>query len=102
MLLIENEVSKQYNELNKYEIHYQKNQAVKKVSKEFALQYNLKMNNMVANRMLAASSYIADFWFSAWVDAGQPILKSEKELNIKIDYEAPLPLNNKTIKGHED
>ena len=35
---------------------------------------------MVERRMRAAIKMIGDFWYTAWVDAGQP------DLNLLIDY----------------
>lgn len=43
-------------------------------SKEFCRHYHRLMAGMVASRMRQSAKCVADFWFTAWVDAGQPDL----------------------------
>ena len=52
--------------------------------KEFAREYQLRMNGLVEKRMRDAITAIASSWYSAWVDAGSPDLESEK-----IDFQLP-------------
>ncbi len=47
---------------------------VKVYSKEFSSQYHHKLNGMVERRMKSAIKMVADFWYTCWVDAGQPDL----------------------------
>lgn len=47
---------------------------VRVYSKDFSLKYHRKLNGMVERRMKAAIKMIADFWYTCWVDAGQPDL----------------------------
>jgi hypothetical protein len=49
-------------------------QTVKVFSKEYAKAYHKLLNGMVERRMKAAIKCIGDFWYTAWVDAGQPDL----------------------------
>lgn len=41
---------------------------------DFAKAYALKLGNTVNERMMDATKTVADFWFTAWVDAGCPNL----------------------------
>lgn len=43
-------------------------------SREFTLAFHLGMNNMVEEHMRLAVKSVGDFWFTAWVNAGQPDL----------------------------
>lgn len=45
-------------------------------SKEFCKLYSDKLNGLVERRMRAAIFSVGSFWYSAWVDAGQPNLDS--------------------------
>ncbi|WP_293741680.1 zinc dependent phospholipase C family protein [uncultured Pedobacter sp.] len=49
---------------------------LKQYSRAYAKAYHDKMNNMVEKQMRAAILTTGSFWYSAWVDAGQPVLKN--------------------------
>jgi hypothetical protein len=62
-------------------------QTVKVYSTEYSKAYHELLQGMVERRMRASIKMIGDFWYTAWVDAGQPDLKklidytpSEEEL----------------------
>ena len=61
-------------------IHEMRSQStVRTYSREFARAFEDGLNNMVERQMRLAVKSIGDFWFTAWVDAGQPDLyKLEK------------------------
>lgn len=56
-------------------------QTQKVVAQEYAAAYHTAMHGMVERRMRAAVKMVGDFWYSAWVEAGQPDLK------VLIDYQ---------------
>jgi hypothetical protein len=43
-------------------------------SREFAIEFEKRSNNMVERNMRTAVFYVASFWYTAWVNAGQPDL----------------------------
>ena len=43
-------------------------------SPEYSLQYNRKLNGMVEKQMRLAAETTANFWYTAWVNAGKPDL----------------------------
>lgn len=47
---------------------------VRTYSREFARDFHIGMNHMVERQMQLAVKSIGDFWFTAWVNAGQPDL----------------------------
>ena len=49
---------------------------VKQYSTEYTLKYNTRLNDMVERRMRQSIYAVASFWFTAWVNAGQPDLKN--------------------------
>ena len=68
-------------------------------SYDFSKAYHDKLNGMVERRMKAAIKMVGDFWFTCWVDAGQPVLTGE-ELN-EIQKEE-LKINPKLkVRNHE-
>lgn len=51
-------------------------QIVRSFSPAFVKAYNQKLNGMVARRMRRAIHAVSSLWYTAWVNAGQPDLKS--------------------------
>ena len=49
-------------------------QTIKVKSADFSAAYHDKLNGMVERRLRKSVKTIGDLWYSAWVDAGQPIL----------------------------
>jgi hypothetical protein len=64
----------------KYSFETKGRQTVKVYSREYAKAFHRVLDGMVERRMRAAIKMIGDFWYTAWVDAGQP------ELKLLIDY----------------
>jgi len=46
----------------------------KMYSEKYALAYHAELNGLVERRMRQSILAVGSFWFSAWVDAGQPLL----------------------------
>jgi hypothetical protein len=59
----------------KYSFETKGKQTVKVYSPEYARAYHAALNGMVEQQMRAAVRMIGNFWYSAWIDAGQPDLK---------------------------
>ena len=63
---------------------------VKVHSYEFSKEYHQRLNGMIERQMLKSIKMIGHFWYTCWVDAGQPDLSklidfefSEEELEIR-------------------
>ncbi len=74
VLKIEKELSLEFPSDQKYSFEQRGNTTVSVYSKEFCKIYHQRMNGMVERRMQAAIHAIGSFWYTAWVDAGQPDL----------------------------
>jgi hypothetical protein len=75
---------------------------VKVYSREFSSAYHSALNQMVERRMKKAIFMVGCFWYTAWVDAGQPDL--EFTVNQRIDLQPQLDslaklMQGETIKG---
>ncbi len=86
VLRFEKELSMKFGE-KKYSFEAKGKQTIKVFSREYAKAYHEVLNRMVERRMRVCIRRIGSFWYSAWVDAGQPDLKkmlahkpSEEEL----------------------
>jgi len=49
---------------------------IRQYSTAYAMAYNKKLNDMVERRMRQSIYAVASFWYTCWVDAGQPDLKN--------------------------
>ena len=75
----------------------------KNYSGDFAKAYGLKLGSTVNERMLDASRTVADFWFTAWVDAGCPDVSDlqviDKQDKAKLKSEKSFWKKNELIKN---
>lgn len=73
VLLIERTVSQRMGD-RKYAFETRNRQTIKVYSREFSEACHRELNGMVERQMRTAVKMVADFWYTAWVDAGQPSL----------------------------
>lgn len=76
VLCCEAELNASFPAYRKYSFSERNNTVVKQYAKEYSKAYHDSMNGMVARQMRAAILSIGSFWYSAWVDAGQPELEN--------------------------
>jgi hypothetical protein len=74
VLLFERELTKSFGEERKFSIDERNGVTLKVYSKAFSKAYHEKLNNQVNRQMRASIQMVADLWFTAWVNAGQPKL----------------------------
>lgn len=55
---------------------------VKVISKEYASQFSAMINGMVERQMRRAVLMVGSFWYTAWVNAGQPDLSGIEDKDI--------------------
>lgn len=74
VLRIERELSAQWPEDRKYSFEDRARSTGRTYSQEFTRAYEEAMGGMVERRMNEAIIVLGSFWYTAWVDAGQPDL----------------------------
>ncbi len=76
-------ISSSMSEEAKYTFETRGNTQVKTYSEPFCKAYHQSMNGMVERRMRQSIEMVGSFWYTCWVDAGQPNLNSvkPKEMN---------------------
>ncbi|SFT51283.1 hypothetical protein SAMN05216474_0994 [Lishizhenia tianjinensis] len=72
VLLFEKQLTEEFGEERKYSFEKRGNQTVRVYSKAFSEAYHNRLNGMVERRMREAILAVASFWYTAWVDGGQP------------------------------
>lgn len=74
VLRCEREASSQIRPDQKYAFEERRGLLVRQYSTNYATLYNSKLNKMVERRMRQSIFAVASFWYTAWVNAGQPQL----------------------------
>lgn len=75
VLNFERELSKQFSADQKYSFENRNGKVIRQYSTAFTVAFNKKLDGMVERRMRLSIQSIASFWYTAWVNAGQPDLK---------------------------
>lgn len=76
VLLFEKELTKQFGDDKKYAFEERNGKTIRQYSSAFTIAFNKKLDGMIERRMRQSIYAIASFWYTAWVNAGQPDLKS--------------------------
>ncbi len=70
----EKSLSKSISEDKKYSFEDRNGVTSRVYSKFFALKFEKRLNGQVERQLRKSIKMVADFWYSSWVDAGQPDL----------------------------
>jgi hypothetical protein len=76
VLKVEKALSRSFPPDGRYAFEERNGLVVKQYSSAYTIAYNNKLNDMVERRMRQSIFAVASFWYTAWVNAGQPDLKS--------------------------
>lgn len=74
MFAAEKEVSKNFTDSTKYFKQVRWGRERRFYTKAFAIEYNKVLAASINKQLLLSANQIADFWYTAWVDAGSPDL----------------------------
>lgn len=106
-LAIEKRVNKSFPSDRKYSYSERNGKVIKQYSEEYSRAYHDALSGMVETQIKKAILATGCFWYSAWVEAGQPDLKniSRKDVDMQeqkeTESEHQLYLEGK-VKGRED
>jgi hypothetical protein len=76
VLKVEKALGQSFPADRRYAFEERNGMVVKQYSSAYTIAYNNKLNNMVERRMRQSIFAVASFWYTAWVNAGQPDLKT--------------------------
>ena len=84
-LSIEKRLTKTFPSDRKYTFNERNNKVIREYSIDFSAAYHKELNGMVERQMRKSILNIGSFWYSAWVDAGQPNMKRliKKEISLE-------------------
>ncbi|WMJ75033.1 zinc dependent phospholipase C family protein [Cytophagaceae bacterium ABcell3] len=83
VLTLEKMLNDRFPSDKKYSFEERGNSTIKVYSQEYATEYRRMLNNMVEKRLRASIKLVASFWYTCWVDAGQPDLGNTKIPNLE-------------------
>ncbi|HEX2534333.1 MAG TPA: zinc dependent phospholipase C family protein [Chitinophagaceae bacterium] len=66
----------------KYAFEQRGNQTIRQYSAAFSRAYDRALNGMIGRRLRQSITAVASFWFTAWVNAGQPDLSALTSVSI--------------------
>ncbi|MEM6377768.1 MAG: zinc dependent phospholipase C family protein [Bacteroidota bacterium] len=108
VLIIEKELSQRFPEDQQFCYEERLGRTIRTQCKEYAMAYQSRLNGMIEDRMQDAILSIGSAWFTAWIDAGQPDLRSigtNTDVIVKKEEQLMKELNDAfkggTIKGRE-
>jgi hypothetical protein len=70
----ETAASRQFTDSTKFRVQVRRGREVKSYTSEFAKAYSKLLGKTINDQLLNSADMIADFWYTAWVDAGKPNL----------------------------
>ena len=76
VMQFEKALTEKFDDSKKYAFEERGQTLVRVYSYNFSRAYHRKLNGMVERQMRKAIKMTADLWYTAWVDGGQPDLKS--------------------------
>lgn len=86
----ETEVSKQFTEAKKYRVQQRNGKDVKYYTSGFAKAYSAALGNMINQQLINSANMVADFLYTAWVDAGKPDLNKLPKAKLSTKKEEQL------------
>lgn len=76
VLQLEKEVSRGFVDSTKYRVQVRRGKEERRYSTAFARAYANALKPTINDQLLASADVIADFWYTAWVDAGKPDMEA--------------------------
>lgn len=106
VLRLEKTLSEQFPTDQRFAFEERNGTLIKQYSSAYTRRYNHLLNNMVERRMRQSIFAVASLWFTAWVNAGQPDLKTLhsttfSEADIKEFDSLNIQWKNGVVKGRD-
>jgi len=96
VLLFERELTKTFPADQKFSFEERNGVVIRQYSSAFTIAFNKKLDNMIERRMRQSIASVASLWYTAWINAGQPDLKSLARQQVsETDMKEFDDLNNK-------
>jgi hypothetical protein len=101
VLQYEIELSKKFSTDKKFAFEDRNGKVVRQYSTSYSLAYNEMLKGMIERRMRSSIYSVASFWYTAWVDAGQPDLTKLSSKTFSEEDLKEFELLNKAWRSNE-
>jgi hypothetical protein len=103
VLLFDKELSLEFEQDKQYSYEKRGTKTIKVKSADYSLAYHTKLDGMVERRLRLSIISIGNLWYSAWVDAGQPILEGMQKSDNPFTNEIiiDLKITPDDARGHQ-
>ena len=95
----ERELTEAFAANKKYTLEERNGRTIQNYSREFSKAFHEQLDGQVERRMRASVKMVADYWYTAWVDAGQPNL--DELIDIKFTKEELKQMKEEKKKWRE-
>jgi hypothetical protein len=107
VLKYENELNKKFPPDKKFSFEDRNGKVVRQYSSAYTIAYNEMLKGMIERRMRLSIYSVASFWYTAWVDAGQPDLTKLSNKTFSEEDQKEFDLLNQSwrsnaIKGRKE
>jgi len=111
VLRFERELNSRFDPDQKYAFEQRGNTTIKTYSQAYTAAYDKLLNGQVERRMRASIITVGSYWYTAWVNAGQPDLRKIESYKLSDEMKKQLEEEDKMWrtgkgqgknKGHED
>ena len=99
VLQIEKQLTQQFSPDKKYAFEPRNGIIMRQYSSAFSMAFDRALNGMVERRMRQSIFAIASFWYTAWINAGQPNLQSIMQQQLSPEDVHALEMLNETWKA---
>ncbi len=106
---MERQLTAELSEDRKYGYEQRGRQTIRTYSREFSQAYHQRLNGQVERQLRYAARLIGAFWYTCWVDAGQPDLSQQRqqpstaeELASERERQAAVAAPAAAIPGHDE
>ena len=99
VLQFEKALTKEFPPDKKYSFERRNNVVIRQYSSAFTIAFNKKLDGMIERRMRQSILTVASFWYTAWVNAGQPDLKELAKQDFSEEDQIEFDLLNKEWKN---
>lgn len=100
VLKYEKQLSKKFSPDKKFSFEERNGKIVRQYSSAYSVAYNEMLKGMIERRMRSSIYAVASFWYTAWVDAGQPNLTKLSNRNFSQEDLKEFELLNKFWKSN--
>lgn len=101
VLNFEKTLTQSFSEDKKYSYDERGGISTKVYSRDFTIAYNNMLSGQVERQMRRSVKMISDFWYTSWIDAGQPDLNSLMKNPIDLEEEKIENPKSLKVRDHE-